>query len=53
MNREEKLNKILEMSKEIIKIKNEQISDEEIDEVYIQTKFMLETLQELKGEDKE
>ena len=54
MSREEKLNKILEMSVEIIKLQNDKISDDEIDDVYIKTKFMLETLKELKnGEDKE
>ena len=47
MSREEKLNKILEMSIEIIKLQNDKISNDEIDDVYIKTKFMLETLKEL------
>lgn len=51
MSREEKLNKILEMSIEIVKLQNEKISEDEIDDVYIKTKFMLETLKELKKED--
>lgn len=49
MSREEKLSKILEMSIEIIKLQNDKISDDEIDDVYIKTKFMLETLKELKN----
>lgn len=52
MSKEEKLDKILEMSKEIIKIKFNDITDEEINDIYIKTKFMLETLKELKGSDK-
>lgn len=47
MTREEKLEKILEMSKEIIKLEGDKITDNEIDEIYIKTKFMLETLKEL------
>lgn len=48
MSKEEKLDKIIEMTREIIRIKFDKISDDEIDEIYIQTKIMLETLKELK-----
>lgn len=51
MTREEKLNKILEMSVEIVKLQNDEISEDEIDDVYIKTKFVLETLKELKKKD--
>lgn len=50
MTKQEKLDKILEMTKEIIQLKMDILTDEEIDKIYIQTKFMLETLKELKGE---
>lgn len=50
MTKEEKLNKILEMSKELIELKLDDISDREIDQLYVQTKFALETLKELRGE---
>ena len=52
MKRDKKLEKIIEMSKEILKIQFDKISDREIDEFYIQTKFMLKKLKELK-DDKE
>lgn len=42
MSREEKIDKIIEMSKEIVYLLD--ISDEEIDKMYIQTKIMLEIL---------
>ena len=35
MNRDEKLEKIIEMTKEIVKLQYNKISDKEIDEVYI------------------
>lgn len=49
MNREEKLNKILEMTKEIfdIYLKEEYIEEKDIDKLYISTKLMLESLKEL------
>lgn len=40
MNREEKINKILEMSKEIILLT--EVKDEEIEKLYKETKLMLE-----------
>lgn len=52
MSKEEKINKIFEMSKELMELQIEEISDKEIDKLYMQTKFALETLKELKGEDK-
>lgn len=55
MNREEKLNKILEMTKEIFDyyLKEEYIKEKDIDKLYISIKFMLESLKELGGEDNE
>lgn len=50
MTKDEKLEKIEEMTKEIIKISYDKISEDEINEIYIKTKFMLETMKELKGE---
>ena len=49
MNREEKLDKILEMTKEIFNIYlDEELFDEkEIDKLYITTKILLESLKEL------
>ena len=49
MSREEKLNKILEMTKEIFNIYLEEdyIEEKDIDKLYIKTKLMLETLKEL------
>lgn len=52
MTKEEKLDKILEMSKEIMLLKTDQITDKDIDELYIQTKIMLEAIKELEGSDK-
>ena len=49
MSREEKLNKIVEMTKEIIILMVDKVIDREIDEVYINTKLMLEVYRELKG----
>ena len=48
MSREEKLNKILEMTKEIFNIYLEEdyIEEKDIDKLYIKTKLMLETLKE-------
>lgn len=49
MSREEKLNKILEMTKEIFNIYLEEdyIEEKDIDKLYISTKLMLESLKEL------
>lgn len=47
MSREEKMNKILEMSKEIIELMGDSVTDKEIDQLYVQTKFMLETYKEI------
>ena len=49
MSREEKLNKILEMTKEIFNIYLEEdyIEEKDIDKLYINTKLMLESLKEL------
>ena len=49
MSREEKLNKILEMTKEIFNIYLEEdyIEEKDIDKLYISTKLMLEILKEL------
>ena len=53
MSREEKLNKILEMTKEIfdIYLKEEYIEEKDIDKLYINTKIMLESLKELGDKD--
>ena len=50
MSREEKIDKILEMTKEILKLMDDLVSDMEIDQLYIQTRIALETYKELKGE---
>ena len=49
MNREEKLNKILEMTKEILNyyLKEEYIKEKDIDKLYISTKFLLASLRKL------
>ena len=49
MSREEKLNKIIEMTKEMIEIIGDDIKDKEIDQLYFQTKFALETYKEMYG----
>lgn len=53
MSREEKLNKILEMTKEIFNIYLEEdyIEEKDIDKLYISTKLMLEGLKELGGKE--
>lgn len=55
MSREEKLNKILEMTKEIFDIflKEEYIGEKDIDKLFISTKFTLESLKELGGKDED
>lgn len=47
MSKEEKINKILEMTKELIGYLN--AKDEDIDNLYVQTKLILETYRELNG----
>ena len=47
MSREEKLEKILEMTKEIFDLYKDNISELEIDKLYIETKVLLESLKEL------
>ncbi len=47
MSREEKLEKIFEMTKEIFDLYKDNISELEIDKLYIETKSMLESLKEL------
>lgn len=51
MSKEEKLEKILEMTKEIFDLYKDNISESEIDTLYIQTKVMLESLKELYKEE--
>lgn len=53
MTREEKIDKILEMTKEIIKIIDDELTEKDIDKLYVKTKYMLEIYKELKGDDKE
>ena len=53
MTKEEKVNKIIEMSKELMMLQLDDISDRELDQLYSQTKFALQTAKELKGESKE
>lgn len=55
MNREDKLNKVLEMTKEILNIylESQYIQEKDIDKLYISTKLMLESLKELKGKENE
>ena len=47
MSREEKLEKILKMTKEIFVLYKDNISESEIDKLYIETKVLLESLKEL------
>lgn len=55
MSREEKLNKILEMTKEIFNIYLEEdyVEEKDIDKLYISTKIMLESLKELGDKENE
>lgn len=49
MTREEKIDKILEMTKELIILMGDEITEESLDKLYIETKIMLEARKELKG----
>lgn len=49
MNREEKINKILEMTKEMFILAKYEYDEEELDKLYLQTKIALETFKELYG----
>lgn len=51
MSREEKIEKLLEMTKEIIILQKDNLTDEELDKLYIQTRIMLETYKELEGKE--
>lgn len=53
MNKEEKINKILEMTKELMNLMINEMTEESLDKLYINTKIMLEARKELKGRDKE
>ena len=53
MTKIEKLNKIVEMSKEMILLQGDNFSDDEVDKLYIQTKLALETYKELYEDEKE
>lgn len=53
MSKKEKINRILEMCKEMYELQTENINENELDKLYFQTKIALETLKELKGEDKQ
>ena len=49
MSKEEKIDKILEMSKELMILMLDEISEEEINALYVKTKIMLEARKELEG----
>lgn len=51
MSKEEKIDKILEMTKELLILMINELTDESLDELYIKTKIMLEARKELKGGD--
>ena len=51
MSREEKIEKLLEMTKEIIILQKDSITDEELDKLFIQTRILLETYKELEGKE--
>lgn len=53
MTKIEKLNKIVEMSKEMILLQGDKFSDDEVDKLYIQTKLALEAYKELYEDEKE
>lgn len=48
MTKEEKIEKIMEMQKEMFLLNLETIKDEDLDKLYTQTKLALESLKELK-----
>lgn len=49
MSKEEKIDKILEMTKEILNSMIDKLDDDSLDELYVKTKIMLEARKELKG----
>ena len=49
MTKEEKIEKILLMMKELYTLTSKDIEDEELDKLYYATKFALETEKELRG----
>ena len=49
MNKEEKIDKILEMTKELMILMINELKDESLDELYDNTKIMFEARKELKG----
>lgn len=49
MTKEEKINKILEMIKELYLLNCEELEDKDLEKLYFETKFTLETEKELRG----
>lgn len=49
MSKEEKIDKILEMTKELMNLMIDKLTEESLDELYVNTKIMLEARKELKG----
>ena len=47
MSKEEKINKILEMTKELLHLMINELKEEELDKMYVYTKLMLEARKEL------
>ena len=50
MNKDEMINKILEMMKELYEIGKDELNEEELKQTYVRIKFCLETAKELKGD---
>ena len=50
MEKGEKLEKILSMIREMYLLNYADVSEKELDQIYIETKITLESLKELKGE---
>lgn len=49
MSKEEKIDKILEMTKEIMILMINELKEESLNELYVNTKIMLEARKELEG----
>lgn len=49
MSKEEKINKILEMTKELMILMIDELNEQSINELYVNTKIMLEARKELVG----
>lgn len=47
MTRDEKIEKIIDMTREIFELTVKEVSDKELDKLYVQTKIALEALKEL------